>query len=144
MKKDDLISDDFLKQFKTHEELTGFLKQIQKRGIEKMLEGELDGYLDYDKHQKSSGSNVRNGHSKKKIKTSFGESEIDVPRDREASFKLSLPVFFSLPDKYSDIRQQHYICFINSLATFKHNFMLTWYRFCFNILGNNDKEFEAL
>jgi hypothetical protein len=34
MKKDDLISDDFLKQFKTHEELTGFLKQIQKRGID--------------------------------------------------------------------------------------------------------------
>ena len=86
MKKDDLISDDFLKQFKTHEELTGFLKQIQKRGIEKMLEGELDGHLDYDKHQKSTGENVRNGHSKKKIKTSFGESEISVPRDREASF----------------------------------------------------------
>ena len=86
MKKDDLISDDFLKQFKTHEELTGFLKQIQKRGIEKMLEGELDSHLDYDKHQKSTGSNVRNGHAKKKIKTSFGESEIAVPRDREASF----------------------------------------------------------
>lgn len=79
-------TDDFLKQFKTHEELTGFLKQIQKRGIEKMLEGELDGHLDYDKHQKSGGGNVRNGHSKKKIKTSFGESEISVPRDREASF----------------------------------------------------------
>tara|TARA_R100000306_G_C4359375_1_gene134490 strand:+ start:89 stop:1285 length:1197 start_codon:yes stop_codon:yes gene_type:complete len=86
MKKDDLISDDFLKQFKTHEELTGFLKQIQKRGIEKMLEGELDGHLDYDKHQKSDVTNVRNGHSKKKIRTSFGESEIAVPRDREASF----------------------------------------------------------
>ncbi len=86
MKKDDLISDDFLKQFKTHEELTDFLKQIQKRGIEKMLEGELDGHLDYDKHQRSTGSNSRNGHSRKKIKTSFGESEIAVPRDREASF----------------------------------------------------------
>ena len=86
MKKDDLISDDFLKQFKTHEELTGFLKQIQKRGIEKMLEGELDSHLDYGRHQKSIGTNVRNGHSRKKIKTSFGESEIAVPRDREASF----------------------------------------------------------
>src|SRR5690554_2679615 len=86
MKKDDLISDDFLKQFKTHEELTGFLKQIQKRGIEKMLEGELDSHLDYDKYQKSTDANVRNGHTKKKIKTSFGESEIAVPRDREASF----------------------------------------------------------
>jgi len=86
MKKDDLISDAFLKQFKTHEELTDFLKQIQKRGIEKMLEGELDGHLDYDKHQRSTGSNSRNGHSRKKIKTSFGESEIAVPRDRDASF----------------------------------------------------------
>ena len=86
MKKDDLISDDFLKQFKSYEELTSFLKQIQKRGIEKMLEGELDGHLDYDKHQTSSGSNARNGYSKKKIKTTFGESEIAVPRDRDASF----------------------------------------------------------
>lgn len=86
MKKDDLLSDDFLKQFKTGDELTGFLKEIQRRGIEKMLEGELDGHLDYEKHQKSIGSNARNGYSKKKVKTTFGESEILVPRDREASF----------------------------------------------------------
>src|SRR5690554_2490607 len=86
MKKDDLLNDDFLKQFKTGDELTGFLKEIQKRGIEKMLEGELDGHLDYEKHQKSTGSNARNGHSKKRVKTTFGESEILVPRDREASF----------------------------------------------------------
>ena len=86
MRKEDLFTDDFLKQFKTGAELTGFLKEIQKRGIEKMLEGELDGHLDYGKHQKSASSNARNGHSKKKIKTSFGEAEIAVPRDREASF----------------------------------------------------------
>ena len=86
MKKEDLFDEDFLKQFKTGDELTGFLKEIQKRGIEKMLEGELDGHLDYDKHQKSSNSNARNGHSKKKIKTTFGESDIAVPRDRESSF----------------------------------------------------------
>ena|SRR5690554_4679657 len=58
MKKDDLVLEAFLKQFKSHEELTSFLKQIQKRGIEKMLEGELDGHLDYDKHQKSAGSTI--------------------------------------------------------------------------------------
>lgn len=86
MKKEDLFDEDFLKQFKTGDELTGFLKEIQKRGIEKMLEGELDGHLDYDKHQKSSNGNARNGHSKKKIKTTFGESDIAVPRDRESSF----------------------------------------------------------
>jgi transposase-like protein len=86
MKKDDLLNDDFLKQFKTGDELTGFLKELHKRGIEKMLEGELDGHLDYEKHQKSTGSNARNGYSKKRVKTTFGESEILVPRDREASF----------------------------------------------------------
>lgn len=86
MKREDFFDDDFFKQFKTGDELSGFLKEIQKRGIEKMLEGELDGHLDYEKHQKSTGSNARNGHSKKRIRTSYGESEIFVPRDREASF----------------------------------------------------------
>ena len=86
MKKEDLLSDDFLKQFKTGEDLYGFLGQLQKRGLEKMLEGELDAHLGYEKHEKTTTPNARNGFSNKKIKTSFGESEIQVPRDRDASF----------------------------------------------------------
>lgn len=86
MKKDDFLKDEFLEQFKSGEELSVFLKEIQKRGIEKMLEGELDAHLGYDKHQKAKGSNARNGFSEKKIKTSLGEETIQVPRDREASF----------------------------------------------------------
>ena len=90
MKKEDLLDDEFLKQFKTGEELSNFLKQIQKRGIEKMLEGELDSHLGYSKHKQTTKSNARNGFTQKKIKTSFGESEIQVPRDREASFNPML------------------------------------------------------
>ena len=90
MNKDDLFTDEFLKQFKTGDELSGFLKQLQKRGIEKMLEGELDGHLGYSKHEKSNNSNARNGFAKKKVKTSYGESEIQVPRDREATFNPML------------------------------------------------------
>ena len=86
MNKEDLFNDEFLKQFKTGDELNGFLKELQKRGIEKMLEGELDGHLDYEKHERSSNSNTRNGYSNKKVRTSFGESQIQVPRDREATF----------------------------------------------------------
>ncbi len=86
MKKEDLLNDDFLKQFKSGEELNDFLKQIQKRGIEKMLEGELDGHLGYDKNKKSDNPNARNGYSEKKVRTSLGESNIQVPRDRDASF----------------------------------------------------------
>jgi transposase-like protein len=90
MKKEDLLSDEFLKQFKTGDELHSFLAQLQKRGIEKMLEGELDAHLGYDKHEKTCGPNARNGFSTKKIKTSYGESEIQVPRDRDASFNPML------------------------------------------------------
>jgi len=86
MEKEDLLNDDFLKQFKSADELNDFLKQIQKRGIEKMLEGELDGHLGYDKHQKSDSTNARNGFTEKKLRTSLGESKIQVPRDRDASF----------------------------------------------------------
>lgn len=86
MRPEDLLTDDFLKQFKSRESLNDFLGQLQKRGIEKMLEGELDGHLGYDKHEQSSNSNSRNGYGKKKIRTSYGESEISVPRDRDASF----------------------------------------------------------
>jgi transposase-like protein len=86
MKKEELFNDDFLKQFKSGDELNGFLKELQKRGIEKMLEGELDGHLDYERHGRSPNDNRRNGHTKKKVRTSFGESEISVPRDRDASF----------------------------------------------------------
>ena len=86
MKKEDLLTDEFLKQFKTSDELSSFLKQIQKRGIEKMPEGELDGHLGYYKNEQSLSSNSRNGYSKKKVRTSLGESEIEVPRDRESSF----------------------------------------------------------
>ena len=42
-----------LKQFKNAPELTSFLEQLHKRGIEKLLEGELDAHLDYDKHKKA-------------------------------------------------------------------------------------------
>jgi len=86
MKKEDLLNSDFLKQFKSGDDLNSFLKELQKRAVEQMLEGELDDHLGYEKNATSDEQNSRNGHSKKKIKTSLGESEIAVPRDRDASF----------------------------------------------------------
>ncbi|SMP21961.1 Transposase, Mutator family [Chryseobacterium profundimaris] len=52
-----------------------------------MLEAELDAHLDNEKHAKTKEGNYRNGHGTKKIKSSFGESEIKVPRDRASSFE---------------------------------------------------------
>lgn len=86
MEKEDFLKSDFFKQFGSGEELNDFLSQIQKRGIEQLLEGELDAHLGYEKHQSSESNNYRNGHSSKQIKTSLGETGITVPRDRDATF----------------------------------------------------------
>jgi hypothetical protein len=48
MRPEDLLTDEFLKQFKNRDTLNDFLGQLQKRGIEKMPEGELDRPLEYD------------------------------------------------------------------------------------------------
>ena len=90
MKKEEVLSSEFLKQFRTGEELNGFLHQLQKRGIEQLLEGEMDAHLGYTKHEQSSGANARNGHTAKTIKTENGKAEIKVPRDRDASFSPAL------------------------------------------------------
>ena len=78
--------DEILKQFSTGDQLNDFLKTLQKRGIEKLLEGEFNNHLGYDKHQKSPTDNARNGTTEKTIRSSFGQSKILVPRDREGSF----------------------------------------------------------
>jgi putative transposase len=57
-----------------------------------MLEGELDSHLGYERYSpegKNTG-NSRNGKTEKKIKTGFGESQIEVPRDRDGSFEPAI------------------------------------------------------
>lgn len=98
LKTQDSLTDAFLKQLKTGEELQAFLRDIHKRGLEKILEGELDAHLGYDKHEKTPSINARNGTQKKVIKTEFGETQIEVPRDREASFD---PVLVPKRSRYS-------------------------------------------
>ena len=89
-KEELLNSKDFYKSFKNGEDLTSFFKQMHKRAVEHMLEAELDAHLDNEKHEKTKDGNYRNGHGTKKIKSSFGESEIKVPRDRSGSFEPTL------------------------------------------------------
>jgi putative transposase len=87
MKKEDALSEGFLKQFKNGEELYSFLSQLQKRGVEAILEGEMDNHLGYEKHGESTGENARNGYGKKRLRNQFGETAIQVPRDRNSTFE---------------------------------------------------------
>jgi transposase-like protein len=86
MDKNEILNSEFLKQFKNSEEFEGFMKNLYKRGIEQILEGEIDGHLGYSKHSKSSTNNSRNGYSTKKLQSEYGSIDLNVPRDRDGSF----------------------------------------------------------
>ena len=77
---------------KSFDDLKDVFKLMVGEMLENGLEGELDdelGYTKYDYRNKDS-ENSRNGYSKKTLKTSFGETEIKVPRDREGEFEPQL------------------------------------------------------
>lgn len=65
-----------------------FVGDILENGLEAELDDEL-GYSKYDYRNKDTG-NSRNGHSTKTMKTSFGEVDIAVPRDRKGEFEPQL------------------------------------------------------
>ena len=67
---------------------TGILKQITKAVMQAALEAEMTEHLGHDFHGSVSNTagNVRNGRSSKTIVAQFGEVELEVPRDRDASF----------------------------------------------------------
>jgi putative transposase len=67
----------------------GLLAQLTKRLVESALEGEITDHLGYDRHDAvgRDGGNSRNGHRSKTVLTEVGPVQIDVPRDREATFE---------------------------------------------------------
>jgi transposase-like protein len=67
----------------------GVLAQLTKRLLESALEGEITDHLGYDKHDPAGRGtgNSRNGMRTKTVLTDVGPVEIDVPRDRDASFE---------------------------------------------------------
>ena len=70
-------------------DMTSALKDIFGSMFEVMLRGEMDDHLGYasNDHGKKETTNRRNGYSSKKINTSFGDVEIEVPRDRHSEFE---------------------------------------------------------
>lgn len=61
----------------------GIMTPLLKQFLEKALEGEMDYHLDEAERLKG---NRRNGKSKKQLKTSSGQFELETPRDRQSNF----------------------------------------------------------
>ncbi len=78
------------KGIKTPEDLNEFSQMLKKITVEAALNAEMDEHLGYEKYQKSTSRNSRNGKTHKRIKTEDGEFELETPRDRDGSFEPKL------------------------------------------------------
>lgn len=87
-------------QPETAEDVQNALKDIFGPMFEAMLQGEMNNHLGYENNskEKKETDNRRNGYIDKDVKTSMGEMNIKVPRDREGSFE---PVI--IPKRTKDI-----------------------------------------
>lgn len=72
---------------KTAQDLQDALKDLMKDTLQEMLKAELDEHLEYEYGQTPLSLNTRNGKSQKTVKSSMGEIELDIPRDRQATFE---------------------------------------------------------
>ena len=92
MEIDKEVLDKLLTNYQKPEDIVGengLLKQLTKALVERAMEAELTHHLGYEKHDPVGygSGNSRNGTSKKRLKGDFGEVDIAVPRDRNASFE---------------------------------------------------------
>ena len=74
---------------KNFDDLKDVFKMMVGEMLENGLDGELDdelGYTKYDYRNKET-DNSRNGYSQKTMHTSYGDMEIDIPRDRKGEFE---------------------------------------------------------
>ena len=82
---------ELIKEFnpKTAGDVQDMLKELFAPMLQGMLEGEMDDHLGYSKYERNDEPvlNTRNGHSQKTVSTSFGDMEIDIPRDRDSEFE---------------------------------------------------------
>lgn len=68
-------------------DITNALKDLLGETLQEMMDAEFNEHMGYDKHDNQvKKSNYRNGSSKKTIKTSQGELDLSIPRDRNSEF----------------------------------------------------------
>ena len=82
----------------TAEDIQDALKDLLSGTVQEMLEAEMDGHLGYGKYERSNETNYRNGTKPKRVRSKYGEFEVDVPQDRQSSFEPQI-----VPKRRKDI-----------------------------------------
>lgn len=89
----DAIVDEMIRSGEDPRELLrggGMMKELFGRLAKRILDAELANHLGYEKNEPRSGSNARNGSSRKTVLTEAGKVELEIPRDRDGSFEPAL------------------------------------------------------
>jgi putative transposase len=100
----------------------GIFARLFSKTIEEMLEAELSSELGYERYEakgRNSGNN-RNGHYSRKMRTSGGDAEIKVPRDRNGKFQSAL-----LKKNSNEIEQKITAMYAKGMSTRDIQDMLT-------------------
>ena len=71
----------------TAEDIQDALKDLLGGTIKEMMEAEMDDYLGYQKSERSDSDDYRNGYKSKRVNSSYGSMDIDVPQDRKSTFE---------------------------------------------------------
>lgn len=70
------------------QDLSSALKDMFKGALQEMMNAEFDSSMGYSKYDKTKEkTNYRNGTTKKKLKSEFGEFDFETPRDRKGEFE---------------------------------------------------------
>lgn len=90
------------------------LKDLLGGTIREMMEAEMDEHLGYGKSERSDSDDYRNGYKRKRVNSSYGSMELDVPQDRKSTFEPQ--VVRKRQKDISDIDQKiisivHNLCF---------------------------------
>ena len=71
----------------TAEDIQEALKDLLGGTIKEMMEAEMDDHLGYSKSERSDSDDYRNGYKSKRVNSSYGSMEIEVPQDRKSTFQ---------------------------------------------------------
>ena len=71
----------------TAKELDNFFLDLQGRMYQSLLNGEINHYIQEENKEKAKNKKNRYSSKSKKVKTSSGEIEISMPRDRKGTFQ---------------------------------------------------------
>jgi putative transposase len=85
----DMTIREMASQCETVDDIQAMIRDLFKETLQQVFEAEIEEHLGYSKHDPKGNNtgNSRNGYSKKTIKSKFGETKLNIPRDRKGEYE---------------------------------------------------------